>query len=106
MIQKNKGIQDDNSFQYYIKKIDIYGESLNWYIGNNEKYQTITGGIKTAIVILISMIFLFYSLIKLFIDRNGSFVMYDITYPELNNASFIYFNDFEIFFFFNHLPIK
>ncbi len=106
MIQKNKGIQDDNSFQYYIKKIDIYGESLNWYIGNNEKYQTITGGIKTAIVILISMIFLFYSLIKLFIDRNGSFVMYDITYPELNNASFIYFNDFEIFFFFQSSSYK
>ena len=99
MIQKNKGKQNDNSFQYFLKKIDIYGESLNWNIGNNEKYQTITGGIKTAIVILISMIFLLYSLIKLFIDRNGSFVMYDITYPELNNASFIYFNDFEIFFF-------
>jgi hypothetical protein len=106
MIKKKKGIQDDNSFQYYIKKIDIYGESLNWYIGNNEKYQTITGGIKTAIVILISMIFLFYSLIKLFIDRNGSFVMYDITYPELNNASFIYFNDFEIFFFFQSSSYK
>ena len=106
MIQKNKGKQNDNSFQYFLKKIDIYGESLNWYIGNNEKYQTITGGIKTAIVILISMIFLLYSLIKLFIDRNGSFVMYDITYPELNNASFIYFNDFEIFFFFQSSSYK
>ena len=36
----------------------------------------------------------------LFKDRNGSFVMYDISYSELDDAEFKYYEHFEIFFFF------
>ena len=96
-IKKEKG---GKFYKYLIKKIDIYGEPLQWYIANNETYQTVSGGCRTIFVISISLIFLIYSIIKLFKDRDGSFVMYDITYPELDDADFVYFQDFEIFFFF------
>ena len=88
------------TYKYLMKKIDIYGEPLQWYIGNNETYQTVSGGCKTIFVISISLIFLIYSIIKLITDRECSFVMYDITYSELEDTDFTYFEDFEIFFFF------
>ena len=97
---ESKNTKSEKSYKYIMKKIDIYGEPLQWYIGNNERYQTISGGCRTIFVISLSLIFLLYSIIKLFTDRNGSFVMYDITYSELNDADFVYFKDFEIFFFF------
>ena len=93
-------IERQNTYQYIMRKIDIYGEPLQWYIGNKETYHTVAGGFRTFLVISIALIFLFYSIIKLFTDRDGSFVMYDISYSELNDADFIYFRDFEIFFFF------
>ena len=46
MIKQNS-TKEQSIIKYLIKKIDVYGQSLEWYIGNNEKYQTITGGIKT-----------------------------------------------------------
>ena len=98
MIKQNS-TKEQSIIKYLIKKIDVYGQSLEWYIGNNEKYQTITGGIKTLIIFSISFLFLLYSIIKFFTDRNGSFVMYDIKYSELSDANFNYFKDFEIFFF-------
>ena len=92
--------KSQTKYQYIMRKIDIYGEPLQWYIGNKENYQTVAGGFRTFLVITIALIFLFYSIIKLFTDRDGSFVMYDISYSELNDADFVYFRDFEIFFFF------
>ena len=56
MIKQNS-TQEQSIIKYLIKKIDLYGESLEWYIGNNEKYQTISL-IKTLIIFSIS--FLFY----------------------------------------------
>ena len=98
MSETNKERQ--NTYQYIMRKIDIYGEPLQWYIGNNETYHTVAGGFRTFLVISIAIIFLLYSIIMLFKDRNGSFVMYDISYSELDDADFVYFRDFEIFFFF------
>ena len=98
MSKNEEGSQ--TKYQYIMRKIDIYGEPLQWYIGNNETYHTVAGGFRTFLVISIALIFLFYSIIKLFTDRDGSFVMYDISYSELDDADFIYFRDFEIFFFF------
>ena len=92
--------KSQTKYQYIMRKIDIYGEPLQWYIGNNETYHTVAGGFRTFLVISIAIIFLLYSIIMLFKDRDGSFVMYDISYSELNDADFVYFRDFEIFFFF------
>ena len=75
MIKQNS-TKEQSIIKYLIKKIDVYGQSLEWYIGNNEKYQTITGGIKTLIIFSISFLFLLYSIIKFFKDRNGSFVIW------------------------------
>ena len=98
MSENNKERQ--NTYQYIMRKIDIYGEPLQWYIGNNETYHTVAGGFRTFLVISIALIFLFYSIIMLFKDRDGSFVMYDISFSELEDADLVYFRDFEIFFFF------
>ncbi len=57
------------TYKYLMRKIDIYGEPLQWYIANNEAYQTVSGGCKTIFVISISLKFLIYSIIKLITDR-------------------------------------
>ncbi len=97
---KNEEEKHQTTYQYIMRKIDIYGEPLQWYIGRNERYTTVAGGFKTFIVISISLLFLLYSFIKLIKDREGSFIMYDITYSELNDSEIFYFDDFEIFLFF------
>ena len=97
---KNKEEQEQMFFHYLIRKIDKFGQPLQWYIGKNETYQTVTGGIKTIVIISISLFFLLYSLIIFFRKREGSFIMYDITYSELNDTNIDYFDDFEIFLFF------
>ena len=64
MSKNEEGSQ--TKYQYIMRKIDIYGEPLQWYIGNNETYHTVAGGFRTFLVISIALIFLFYSIIKLF----------------------------------------
>ena len=102
---KNKEEQEQMFFHYLIRKIDKFGQPLQWYIGKNETYQTVTGGIKTIVIISISLFFLLYSLIIFFRKREGSFIMYDITYSELNDTNIDYFDDFEIFLFFKSSSI-
>ena len=102
---KNKEEQEQMFFHYLIRKIDKFGQPLQWYIGKNETYQTVTGGIKTIVIISISLFFLLYSLITFFREREGSFIMYDITYSELNDTNIDYFDDFEIFLFFKFLKL-
>lgn len=81
----------------FIRNIDIYAEPISWYIGKDNVYKTLSGGIRTIIVISISLLFLIYSLIKLFTDRAGSFALYDLNYLEINDTDFVYFEDIEIF---------
>ena len=100
MSQKNLEEKRQSTYQYIMRKIDIYGEPLQWYIGSNETYQTVAGGFRTFLVISIALIYLLYLIIMLFKDRNGSFVMYDISYSELEDAEFKHHEHFEIFFFF------
>ena len=100
MSDKNNEEERQSTYQFIMRKIDIYGEPLQWYIGTNETYQTVAGGFRTFLVISIALIYLLYLIIMLFKDRNGSFVMYDISYSELEDAEFKYYEHFEIFFFF------
>ena len=100
MSGKNTEEERQSTYQFIMRKIDIYGEPLQWYIGTNETYQTVAGGFRTFLVISIALIYLLYLIIMLFKDRNGSFVMYDISYSELEDAEFKYYEHFEIFFFF------
>ena len=100
MKKKNEEEKHQTTYQYIMRKIDIYGEPLQWYIGKNETYRTVAGGFKTFVVISISLLFLLYSFIQLIKNREGSFIMYDITYSELNDSEIFYFDDFEIFLFF------
>ncbi len=100
MSGKNTEEERQRTYQFIMRKIDIYGEPLQWYIGSNETYQTVAGGFRTFLVISIALIYLLYLIIMLFKDRNGSFVMYDISYSELEDAEFKYYEHFEIFFFF------
>ena len=92
--------EKQNKYQYIMRHIDIYGEPLNWFIGNHETFNTTVGGCRTFIVIGCALVFLVYSIYNLINDRNGSFIFYDITYPEIEDAQFYYYKDFEIFFFF------
>ena len=92
--------EKQNTYQYIMRYIDIYGEPLNWFIGNHQTYNTTVGGCRTFIVFVCAFIFLIYTVYNLFHDRNGSFLFYDITYPEIEDAQFYYYKDFEIFFFF------
>ena len=100
MKRQNEEEKHQTTYSYIMRKIDIYGEPLQWYIGKNETYRTVAGGFKSFLVILISIIFLLYSMIKLIKNREGSFIMYDITYSELNDTTIFYFDDLEIFLFF------
>ena len=99
--KKTKSKEKTNTYQYIMRHIDIYGEPLSWFIGNNKTYNTTVGGCRTFIVISCTLLFLIYSIYNLFNDRNGSFIFYDITYPEIEDTTFYYYNDFEIFFFFH-----
>ncbi len=98
--KKTKSKEKTNTYQYIMRHIDIYGEPLSWFIGNNKTYNTTVGGCRTFIVISCALLFFIYSIYNLFNDRNGSFIFYDITYPEIEDTTFYYYNDFEIFFFF------
>ena len=100
MSDKNNEEERQSTYQFIMRKIDIYGEPLQWYIGSNETYHTVAGGFRTFLVVSIALIYLLYLIIMLFKDRNGSFVMYDISYSELDDAEFKYYEHFEIFFFF------
>ena len=55
---KNKEEKGQMFFHYLIRKIDRFGQPFQWYIGKNETYQTVTGGIKTIVIISISLFFL------------------------------------------------
>ena len=99
-MENTENEEKTNKYQYIMRHIDIYGEPLNWFIGNHETYNTTVGGCRTFIVIGCALVFLIYSIYNLFHDRNGSFIFYDITYPEIEDAQFYYYQDFEIFFFF------
>jgi hypothetical protein len=100
MKRQNEEEKHQTTYSYIMRKIDIYGEPLQWYIGKNETYRTVAGGFKTFVVISISLLFLLYSFIQLIKNRECSFIMYDITYSELNDSEIFYFDDFEIFLFF------
>ena len=100
-------IQYKNNYQYIMRHIDIYGEPLQWYIGNDKTYSTIVGGYRTFLVIGAALIFLFYSVYKLFTERECSYLFYDIVFSDIDETNLIYYKDFEIFFFFqthgNHM---
>ena len=97
MSGKNTEEERQSTYQFIMRKIDIYGEPLQWYIGSNETYQTVAGGFRTFLVISIALIYLLYLIIMLFKDRNGSFVMYDISYSELEDAEFKYYEQLAFF---------
>ena len=100
-------IKYKNNYQYIMRHIDIYGEPLQWYIGNDKTYSTIVGGYRTFLVIGAALIFLFYSVYKLFTERECSYLFYDIVFSDIDETNLIYYKDFEIFFFFqthgNHM---
>ena len=77
-MENTENEEKTNKYQYIMRHIDIYGEPLNWFIGNHETYNTTVGGCRTFIVIGCALVFLIYSIYNLFHDRNGSFIFYDI----------------------------
>ena len=89
-----------NNYQYIMRHIDIYGKPLQWFIGNDKTYSTIVGGYRTFFVIGMALIFLFYSIYKLFTQRECSYLFYDIVFSDIEETDLIYYKDFEIFFFF------
>jgi len=100
-VKKQKEVEkNQNTYQYIMRHIDIYGEPLQWYIGNDKTYNTVVGGCRTFFVIGAALIFLGYSIYKLFTSREGSYVFYDIVFSEIADESVYYYKDFEIFFFF------
>ena len=97
---KNKRKFEPNFCSSLIRNLDIYGQPLQWYIGSDKKYTTIVGGTRSFLVISCALIFLIYSIFKLLHHREGSFVFYDIVEGESGDIPFIYYKDFEIFFYF------
>ena len=100
--QQNQNIKNfkPNFCSTLIRNLDIYGQPLQWYIGADKKYTTLVGGTRSILVITCALIFLIYSIYKLFTNREGSFVFYDIVESESGDLPFIYYKDFEIFFYF------
>ncbi len=98
--KKPEKIQQQSSYQYIMRHLDIYGQPLQWYIGNDKTYNTVVGGCRTFFVIGAALIFLAYSIYQLFTSREGSYVFYDIVFSEISDESIYYYQDFEIFFFF------
>ena len=97
---KNEFKEKQNTYQYIMRHLDIYGEPLQWYIGNDKTYNTVVGGCRTFFVIGAALIFLGYSIYQLFTSREGSYVFYDIVFSEIQDENVYYYQDFEIFFFF------
>ena len=98
--KKPEKIEQQSSYQYIMRHLDIYGQPLQWYIGNDKTYNTVVGGCRTFFVIGAALIFLVYSIYQLFTSREGSYVFYDIVFSEISDESIYYYQDFEIFFFF------
>ena len=100
-VKKEKEVKEkQNTYQYIMRHLDIYGEPLQWYIGNDKTYNTVVGGCRTFFVIGAALIFLGYSIYQLFTSREGSYVFYDIVFSEISDENVYYYKDFEIFFFF------
>jgi len=95
-----KSNESQSSYQYIMRHLDIYGQPLQWYIGNDKTYNTVVGGCRTFFVIGAALIFLIYSIYQLFTSREGSYVFYDIVFSEIEDEYIYYYQDFEIFFFF------
>ena len=51
MKRQNEEEKHQTTYSYIMRKIDIYGEPLQWYIGKNETYRTVAGGFKSFFVI-------------------------------------------------------
>ena len=98
--KQNENQKKQNTYQYIMRHIDIYGEPLQWYIGNDKTYNTVVGGCRTFFVLSAALIFLGYSIYQLFTSREGSYVFYDIVFSEIEDENVYYYRDFEIFFFF------
>ena len=47
MKRQNEEEKHQTTYSYIMRKIDIYGEPLQWYIGKNETYRTVAGGFKS-----------------------------------------------------------
>ena len=98
--KKPEKVREQSSYQYIMRHLDIYGQPLQWYIGNDKTYNTVVGGCRTFFVIGAALIFLIYSIYQLFTSREGSYVFYDIVFSEIEDEYIYYYQDFEIFFFF------
>ena len=98
--EEEKYEEHQNTYQYLMRHLDIYGEPLQWYIGNDKTYNTVIGGCRTFFVVGAALIFLFYSIYQLFTSREGTYVFYDIVFSEIEDENIYYYQDFEIFFFF------
>ena len=99
-MKNKKNYEQQSSYQYIMRHLDIYGQPLQWYIGNDKTYNTVVGGCRTFFVIGAALIFLIYSIYQLFTSREGSYVFYDIVFSEIEDEYIYYYQDFEIFFFF------
>ena len=86
-----------------MRHLDIYGQHLQWYIGNDKTYNRVVGWHSTFFVIGAALIFLFYSIYQLFTSREGTYVFYDIVFSEIEDEFIYYYKDFEIFFFFSNI---
>lgn len=89
----------ENCWSSLMRKIDIFGDPVQWYIENNTHFGTIIGGYRSFTVIFICITFLIYSFVTLFTNRVGSFLYYDVILPNITDSNISYFDTLEIFFF-------
>ena len=75
-------------FNKFLKQFDYFGVEFNFHYKNNEKYRSKTGGLSFLIYLLISIVYILFSLISFIKRENLSVIYYDILTDEAKNINF------------------
>lgn len=88
-------MQKEGSYSIFLRRIDVFGDPLQWYIGNNKEYGSVIGGMRSFLIVIASITVLIYSAYLLLQQKR--FICVLLVNPESDSLNISYYNDFELF---------
>ena len=72
----------------FLRKIDYFGIEFNFQYQSKEKFHSATGGLIFFVFILISLIYIFLTIINLFQRKNKTIIYYKMQIPQTDSINF------------------
>ena len=72
----------------FLRKIDYFGVEFNFQYQSKEKFHSATGGLIFFVFILISLIYIFLTIINLFQRKNKTIIYYKMQIPQTDSINF------------------